>query len=208
MKPSSLRRPPASHSARVREKRVRRSREILHAARVAFRERGYHGTTLDDIAARLGVQKTALYHYFPDKETILYTCHWEALEEVEQILGQALQREASSAARLRYVIKEHVRVMTETLEGSPLTFETTALSPTHAAQVIQRRDRYENGVRALIEQGIAQGEFRRVNSKIAAFAIFGAINWIARWYRPEGSLHAEELGSQFADHLTGGLTCQ
>ena len=50
-------------------------------------------------------------------------------------------------------------------------------------------------------------EFRAVDAKIAVFAILGSINWIARWYRPEGSLHAEELGRQFAEHLVGGLTC-
>lgn len=198
----------ARHSPRVQAKRQLRRREILHVALEAFRQRGYHAATLDHIAARLGVRKTALYHYFRDKEAILYCCHREALEEVERILRAALHREPSAAARLRFVIREHVRVMTETLEGSPLAFETTALSPAHAAEVIARRDRYEAGVRRLIEEGVAEGSFRPVDPKVAAFVIFGAINWIARWYRPAGSLHAEELGSQFADHLLGGLRCR
>jgi hypothetical protein len=59
----------------------------------------------------------------------------------------------------------------------------------------------------MIEKGIASGEFRAVDPKISVFAILGAINWIARWYRPDGSLHATELGGQFAEHLLGGLTC-
>ncbi len=52
------------------------------------------------------------------------------------------------------------------------------------------------------------GEFRAVNSKVAVFATLGAINWIARWYRPEGTLHAEEIGAGFADQLVGGLICR
>jgi hypothetical protein len=117
------------------------------------------------------------------------------------------QRFDSDAARLAHVIREHVRVMTETLDGSPLAFEVTALSPERQKEVIAARDRYERGLRRIIESGVKSGEFRAVDSKIAVFAILGAINWIARWYRPEGSLHAPELGAEFADHLVGGLTC-
>ena len=97
------------------------------------------------------------------------------------------------------------RQMTETLEGSPLAFEVPALSNERRAEIITARDRYEKVLRDLIEKGIADNEFRDVDSKLAVFAILGAINWIARWYRPEGPVHAAELGTQFADYLVGGL---
>ena len=194
-------------SPHVREKRQRRRAEILHSALRAFREQGYHATTLDDIAEHLGLRKTALYHYFPDKEAILYECHRESLAELDRLMGDARKRFHSATERLAHVICEHVRVMTETLEGSPLAFEVTALSPEHHNEVIAARDRYERGVRRIIESGVKSGEFRPVDSKIAVFAILGSINWIAQWYRPEGSIHAPELGAKFADHLVGGLTC-
>ncbi|MBI4541834.1 MAG: TetR/AcrR family transcriptional regulator [Gemmatimonadetes bacterium] len=197
-----------SSSPHVQEKRRRRRAEILHSALRAFRDKGYHATTLDDIVGRLGVRRTALYHYFPDKEAILYACHHEALAEVAGLLDEAKSRFDSPKERLGYVIREHVRVMTDTLEGSPLAFEVPALAAEHQAQIIAARDRYEQGLRDIIAQGIAQGEFRSVDPKIAVFAIMGAINWIARWYRPEGSVHAPALGAQFADHLVGGLTCE
>jgi AcrR family transcriptional regulator len=194
-------------SPRVREKRQRRRTEILHAALRAFRENGYYATTLDDIAEDLGLRKTALYHYFPDKEAILYECHRESLAELDRLIGDARKRFHSATERLAHVIREHVRVMTETLEGSPLAFEVTALSPEHHNEVIAARDRYERGLRRIIQSGVKSREFRPVDSKIAVFAILGSINWIARWYRPEGSFHAPELGAEFADHLVGGLTC-
>jgi AcrR family transcriptional regulator len=192
-------------SPRIRAKRQRRRDEILHAALQAFRDRGYHATTLEDIAERLGVRKTALYHYFPDKEAILYECHRESLAELDRILTEA-RRLPSASERLRHVIREHVRVMVQTLEGSPLAFEVNALSAERQAEVIAGRDRYERAVRRMIDQGAREGLFRKVDSKIATFAILGAINWIARWYRPEGALQARELGEQFAEHLVGGLT--
>jgi TetR/AcrR family transcriptional regulator len=196
----------APQSPHIREKRDRRSKEILRAALRGFRERGYHATTLEDIAERLGVRKTALYHYFPDKESILYACHQESLAELDRIIKGAKALE-TAAERLGFVIREHVRVMTDTLEGSPLAFEVVALSPERQRDVIAARDRYERALRRIIAHGIEDGEFRAVNPKIAVFAILGAINWIARWYRPEGSLQADELGAEFAHHLVGGLTC-
>jgi hypothetical protein len=97
--------------------------------------------------------------------------------------------------------------MTDTLEGSPLAFEVTAFSPDRQRTIIAARDRYERAVRKMIARGIEDGEFRPVDVKIAVFAILGSINWIARWYDPDGTLKADELGRQFATHLVGGLTC-
>lgn len=192
-------------SLHIREKRRRRRAEILHAALRSLRERGYHRTTLEDIADLVGVRKTALYHYFPDKESILYACHQEGLAEVHRHVAQATARYARAADRLAYLIREHVRVMTDTLEGSTLAFEVSALSPEHQAEVIAARDRYERAMRDFIAQGIAAGDFVDVDPKIPTFAILGAINWIARWYRPEGSFHAADLGQRFAEQLVGGL---
>ncbi len=195
----------ATRSLHIRDKRRRRRAEILHAALRAFRERGYHVTTLDDIAARLGVRKTALYHYFPDKEALLYACHREGLEEVEGIIAEARRHSPRCADQLAYAIREHVRVMTDTLEGSSLAFEVSALSPKHRAEVIAARDRYERALRDVVRRGVATGEFRAVDPKLAVFAILGSINWIARWYSLDGSVRPPELGAQFADHLVRGL---
>ncbi|HET9325455.1 MAG TPA: TetR/AcrR family transcriptional regulator [Candidatus Eisenbacteria bacterium] len=191
-------------SPRILEKRRRRRAEILHAALRAFRNKGYHATTLDDIALHVGVRKTALYHYFPDKQAILHECHREASAELSRILREARAFE-TARDQLTHVIREHVRVMTETLEGSPLAFEVTAFSPDLQRELMAARDAYERGMRRIIERGIRQREFRKVDSKVAVFVILGAINWIARWYRPEGALHAPELGEQYAEHLLQGM---
>jgi len=197
-------RSPSRASPHVEEKRRRRRRQILHAALRAFRDKGFHGTTLGDIAAHVGVRKTALYHYFPDKQAILLECHQESIGELERIVREA-RALGTAVEKLTHVIREHVRVMTETLQGSPLAFEVRAFSPARQRAMILHRDRYEREVRRIIEQGIESGELRPIDSKIATFVILGAINWIARWYRPDGELHAPELGAAFVDHLLGGL---
>jgi AcrR family transcriptional regulator len=191
-------------SPRLRAKREHRKDEILHAALLAFREHGFAGTTLDDIAARLDVRKTALYHYFPDKEAILYACHRESLAELDRIVREARHLHGAPE-QLRHVIQEHVRVMVDTLEGSPLAMEVRAFRAEHRREMIAGRDRYERAVRRMIDRGVRSGAFRKVDPKLATFAILGAINWIARWYRPDGALRAPELGAQFAAFLVGGL---
>jgi AcrR family transcriptional regulator len=195
-------------SPHVRAKRRRRRQEILGAALRAFRDQGYHATTLDHIAARLGVRKAALYHYFPDKESILYACHRESLLEVARLIAEARRRYGTAAERLAHVIREHVRVMTDTLQGSPFAFDVRVLSAARQRRVIAARDAYERQLRGIIEEGIRSGEFAPLSPKIAVFAILGAINWIARWYRPDGPVSGAELGRQFAQHLVGGLTCR
>jgi TetR/AcrR family transcriptional regulator len=193
-------------SPHVRAKRHRRRAEILHSALRAFRARGYHATTLEDIANQLGIRSAALYHYFPDKESILYACHREGLVEVERILAEARERYATAPERLAHAIREHVRVMADTLEGSALALDVSALTPRRRAEVIAERDRYERGLRDIVAEGVRSGEFRPLDPKLAAFALLGAINWVARWYRPDGPVRAPELGAQFADHLVNGLT--
>jgi AcrR family transcriptional regulator len=141
---SSVAMPSSDH---VRDKRRRRRDEILHAALTAFRETGYHSTTLADIADRLGIRKTALYHYFPDKEAILFECHRQSLAELERLTAEAQELD-SAVDRLHFIIREHVRVMTDTLEGSPLAFEVTSMSEERQAEIIEGRDRYEQELRS------------------------------------------------------------
>ena len=93
----------------------------------------------------------------------------------------------------------------ESEDRSPLAFEVKSLSPGRRAEIIAARDRYERDVRRMVQRGIRAGTFRSVDAKVAVFAILGAINWIARWYRPGGAMRAEELGARFADQLMGGL---
>jgi AcrR family transcriptional regulator len=189
----------------VRQKRERRRAEILHAALAAFREHGYHTTSLDDIAARLGIRKTALYHYFADKDTLLFECHRESLAELERIIEASKRCCSGSAERLAHLLREHVRIMTNTLEGSPLAFEVPALSPRRRAEIVAGRDRYERVLRELVSDGIQAGDFRDIDPKLVVFAMLGSINWIARWYQPGGRIKSDELGRQFADYLLQGL---
>jgi hypothetical protein len=127
------------------------------------------------------------------------------LEELDRMIESSASCCSSSRERLAYLIREHVRVMTEELEGSPLAFEVSALSPDRRDEIIAGRDRYEAVLRDIVSAGIRSGELRKVDPKMTVFAILGAINWIARWYDPEGGTEGPDVGAVFADLLIRGL---
>ncbi len=90
-------------------------------------------------------------------------------------------------------------------EFSPAPAPTAARDERLPIRSTAARDRYEQALRDIVRRGIAAGEFRPVDAKLAVFAILGAINWIARWFSARGSVRPPELGAQFADHLVRGL---
>jgi TetR/AcrR family transcriptional regulator len=86
-----------------------------------------------------------------------------------------------------------------------LFLDLEALSPAHLRAVIIRRDQFDRGVRRLLEEGMARGTFRRSDPKLLAFALFGAVNWIPRWFNPEGAASSQAIGDLFADFFIAGL---
>jgi len=91
------------------------------------------------------------------------------------------------------------------LQGTALTLELHALSPALMARVIAKRDRFDHGLRAIIQQGITEGVFRDGDPKMIGFAIMGAVNWITKWFDPAGPATSDEIAAAFADYLVGGL---
>jgi len=91
------------------------------------------------------------------------------------------------------------------LQGAALALDFSALSEPKLQKIIKKRDEFERGMRAIIQDGVRQGEFRKFDAKLASFAILGSINWISRWYRPEGQFHAREIGKLFSDLFIDGL---
>src|SRR5262249_32829465 len=106
---------------------------------------------------------------------------------------------------VRRLIVEHARIMVDKFHGTVLALEFDALDEKRRADVVAARDRFEKGLRDVIEDGVARRVFRPVDPKVVSFAVFGAINWIARWYRPGGGRSPDDIGEAFADLFLGGI---
>ena len=179
--------------------------EILKAAAAAFRRLGYHGATVEEIAAALEMKKGNLYYYFRNKEEILYACHQYSLDRLLDILDDIERSGLPAEQKLRRLIGSFVHTILDELHGTALFLDLEALSPAHLRTVIARRDRFDKGMREVLKEGIRSGTFVYADAKLLSFAILGAVNWIPRWYSPDGPSTSEEIADKFADYLIAGL---
>ena len=186
-------------------RRTARKIEILRSAVAAFRRRGFHGASMDQIARSLGMQKGNLYYYFKSKEAILFFCHDYSLDILLERLGEVEREKAGPSVKLRQLILAFIHMILDDLHGTALTMDLQALTRPHFRSVVAKRNRFDRGVRAVIEDGIRKGVFRRGDPKLYTFAILGAANWITRWYDPKGGAGSDEIANAFADFLVGGL---
>jgi TetR/AcrR family transcriptional regulator len=179
--------------------------EILKSAAAAFRHRGYHGASVDEIASALEMTKGNLYYYFRNKEEILFACHDYSLDVLLALMDETQAEPTPPDAKLRKLILAFIHVILDELQGTALTLDLQALSPPLLKKVIGRRDQFDQGLREIIQRGIDEGVFRPGDPKMIAFAIMGAVNWISKWFDPSGPLTSEQIGQSFADYLVDGL---
>jgi len=195
-----------SASVNGRQPRGERKRiEILRAAAAVFRRRGYHGASVDQIARALNMAPGNLYYYFRNKEEILYVCHDYSLGLILNELKEVEQSQLTPDRQIHRLIVAFVHLFIDVLHGTAWTLEVEALSPPLLKKVIAKRDRIDNAFRAILTEGMRSGLFARRDPKLAAFVIFGAINWIPRWYDPAGRATSHEIAQAFADYLVAGL---
>jgi len=190
---------------RRRQKTTSMREAILRSAARAFSHKGYHGTSMDDIAKELMMTKGALYYYFRDKEDILYACHDYSLSLVLENLATVEASDAGPEEKLRALIKAHVGVMLDALQGSAMALDFNALAPNLFQIIVEKRDRFERGMRKMIADGMVNGSFRKGDEKLAAFMILGAINWITKWYREGGTYNGDIISDTYAETFIHGL---
>jgi AcrR family transcriptional regulator len=184
-----------------------RSEEVYRAALRLFNEKGYHATSMQDIASSLGLYKGSLYHYIGGKQDLLVQVFERAMDallvDVEQIVADA---SLSPSAQLRKVIQAHVCAVASNLDAlSVYLHEFRALADEALGNVRAQRERYRALVSATIERGVHKGEFSVPDVDIATLGLLGMCNWLAQWYRPGGRLSPDQIGEYFADLLLGGL---
>jgi len=98
-----------------------------------------------------------------------------------------------------------VHTILDELHGTAMFLDLEALSPPHLKTIIAGRDQFDRGLRRVIEEGVRSGVFTPGDTKLRSFAILGALNWIPRWYNPDGPATSEEIADRFADFLLAGL---
>lgn len=183
-----------------------RREQILHTARQLFSDRGYHATSMRDIAEALGIQAGSLYVHIRSKEDVLFEIVDRCADQFLRALAPVLESPRPAPERLREALRAHLQVMARNLETATVFFhEWKFLDPERRQAVIRKRDEYEAGFRRIIAEGVAAGAFRPVDVRLAACAVLSMANWFYHWYSPAGPLSAEEIADRFADMILWGL---
>ena len=181
---------------------------IMRAAATVFHRRGYHGATMADIAAEVDLTAGSLYHHFPSKEDLLIAVLDAGLSQITGDVRVAVERDAAHAATLREIIHIHIRSEIDDVNiAAAVIFEGRALLnvPGVREQYVRQRDTLEALYRRVVEDGITAGDFRAVDVGIFVKTLFGALNWVSLWYRPDGRLSGAAIADEIADTFLAAL---
>jgi AcrR family transcriptional regulator len=183
---------------------LKREAVILAAAR-AFRERGYHNTSLDDLAASLKVTKPTLYLYVPNKEAILFECFRAGLAQIQSTLTECESAAGPARERLFAFIRGYAAAIVGDFGWCMLRAEDQHLGATMSRRIKLLKAGIDKRMRALIDAGVADGSIRACDTRMTAFALAGALNWMGHWYREDATLKPNEIADRFIDVFNHGL---
>jgi AcrR family transcriptional regulator len=184
--------------------------QIFEQATRLFAQRGFAGTSFQDIADAVGLTRPALYHYVKSKDDLLANLVAEVTVVAAKDIAQvAHHRELSATERVRDIVRLLVRRQGEQGERFRLLLRSEAELPASVA------DSYEKNRRAVlrsltdvIEQGVAHGEFRPVTPTVAALGTLGIVNWVAWWWHPGSTFDLDAVCTELADFAVHGLAAE
>ncbi len=180
--------------------------DIIQAAAQIFRKKGYHGTSMQDIADAVHLQKASLYYHVSSKQEILLTILDQALDLLIADMSAVMREDIPVEEKLRRAVHVYVQRLTQDADlAAVLLLEHRSLNGRARQRHIQRRDRYEILWRSLIKEGIDRCVFHAKDERLAVFALLGVLNWTVTWYREDGRYTPGELGDFFASLMLEGL---
>jgi TetR/AcrR family transcriptional regulator len=178
---------------------------IFREAARCFNRTGFHGTSMDDIARRLGVTKAALYRYVPNKHEVLFASFELAMDSSFANLERGEKEGANGLEKLRIALRGYLEDLIGKLGHPVVLLEENALLPDQSRAVIRRRDAAEKRYRKLVEEGIEDGSVAPCDPKLAVFALLGAINWVPKWYRDDGEWTAAQVSESLVNLITRSI---
>jgi AcrR family transcriptional regulator len=161
---------------------------------------------MDDLAAALNTSKPTLYQFFENKQKLLYACHQHAMDHGEAALALAHHDGRSGREKLAIFCRRYMHGVMDDFGSCAVLTDVDALLGDDRAAAIDRRTRISAATRKLIEEGLQDGSFASVDSKLASLFVLSVVNWILIWYRPDGDRTRDEIVEAFISMIENGLT--
>lgn len=191
-------------SARERQREAKRNAVLTTAARM-FNERGFHATSLDDIAASLHVSKPTLYYYVKNKDEILLACVNKGLHMTLEGIEASRQAGGNVLDQLRACMQVYAEIVVQPFGMCLIRVGDEEVPEPSRSELRRMKSEIDLAFRHLVEQGVQEGSIAPCDPKIMAFVIAGALSWIGRWYQPEGRYSAEEVIAQCLAGVLNGV---
>ncbi|MGJ7490618.1 TetR/AcrR family transcriptional regulator [Variovorax sp. ZT4R33] len=191
-------------STRAQQREVKRN-AVLQTAAQLFNERGFHATSLDDIAERLNVSKPTLYYYVESKDQILLECVRTALDLMRDGIEAVRAAGGSAIEQLKACMRIYTGVVTQHFGMCVIRIGEDPLPEPLKTELRRLKAGIDLQFRRLIADGVAEGSLAPCDPKMAAFMLAGALSWVGRWYRSDGHLSPEEIADQGIDLLLNGV---
>jgi len=173
---------------------------ILQEAVALFYANGFTATTLDDIAAALGVTKPFIYTHFRSKTELLAALCTPTIELSLGAVANAAKGSGTPTERLYRAVIDFTKVVLQRQANIAIFFrEEKHLAPEALAEITALRKRFDRTLSKLLTEGVAAGEFEVVDISLAALAIGGMISWAYTWHRPNGRLPLDELCTRMSE---------
>lgn len=198
---------PRAASRRTPRRADRREQMVDAAARI-FQAKGYDATSLQDIADAIGIQKGSLYHYIETKEDLLYAVIEEAHNGTERGNTRWRSLVDDPLAAIRAFIEDHTRASIDHLVYAAVYFrDSEALDERRRSEILAARDRYQGELRQLVASAAKAGKLRKgIDPSFATLVLFGMMNWIYYWYRPQGPMSPDDIVRSLGDYAIASLT--
>jgi TetR/AcrR family transcriptional regulator, cholesterol catabolism regulator len=180
--------------------------ELIETAAQVFRQKGYHGASMEDLAQATRLKKASLYHHFTSKQEILLEILDRALQLLLEKISAITSQNIPADKKLRLMIRQYMQILSENVDlAAVLLFEHRALDRRQHMRHIPNRDKFESLWREVIEEGVHKKIFRFDDPPMAVRALLGQMNWTITWYSPEGDKSIEQIADDYSNLLLHGL---
>ena len=200
--------PPAQQVRPTRSRRGRPGYDLESLLAVAvrlFNERGYDGTSMEDLSRKLGITKSAIYHHVPSKEELLRLAVNRALDALFAEAGRLDEVDGRAIDRLEHLVRGSVRVLAGQLPFVTLLLRVRGNTKIEREALARRRE-FDRLVADLVAIAAAEGDLRSdIDSTVTARLLFGMVNSLIEWYRPRGAAAADELAGTVVAVAFDGL---
>jgi AcrR family transcriptional regulator len=180
--------------------------KVKQSAQRLFRQRGYAAVGMRELAREVGIEAPSIYNHYKSKDALLREICFDMAQQFFDAFDRAAATEDKFQRRLKAVIKSHISVIASNLEASEVFFnEWMFLEQPHLGKFKKMRHDYEMKFRGIIDKGIQKGDFKKMNSKLIAFAVFSALNATYELYTSTENLSQEQIAEDISELLLKGI---